>query len=91
MISVVLRPIRSPQWPNMAAPIGRAAKPDELGRERLHAARVRVAGRGKNSVREDQRGSRVIEEEVVPLDGRADRARQRCTPAANPGQVPPCG
>ena len=27
MISVVLRPIRSPQCPKMAAPIGRAANP----------------------------------------------------------------
>ena len=27
MISVALRPIRSPQWPKIAAPIGRAANP----------------------------------------------------------------
>ena len=27
MISVALRPIRSPQWPKMAAPTGRAANP----------------------------------------------------------------
>ena len=26
-ISVALRPIRSPKWPKMAAPTGRAAKP----------------------------------------------------------------
>ena len=26
-ISVALRPIRSPQWPKIAAPTGRAAKP----------------------------------------------------------------
>ena len=58
-------------------------EPDRVGRERLHRARVR-ARCGEEQVREDQRRRGVVEEEVVPLDGRADRARQRRTPYLYP-------
>jgi hypothetical protein len=51
-------------------------EPDELGAERSDDARV-LALPGKEDLREDQGGCGAVEEEVVPLDRRADRTGRR--------------
>ena len=58
---------------------GPRGEPDEVRGEGLHRARIR-AGCGKEQMGKDQRGGGVVEEEVVPLDRRADRARHRGSP-----------
>src|SRR5881227_1854942 len=46
---------------------------DGVGRKRRHHSRPRVE-RGEEELVEHQRGGGAVEEEVVPLDGRADEA-----------------
>src|SRR6185312_3126185 len=69
--------------PEDGRPDRTCGKPPEIGREGLHRARIR-AGCGKEQVGKDQRGGGVVKEEVVPLDRRADRARQRGSPYLYP-------
>ena len=78
--SVNLRPTRSPKWPKIAAPIGRAAKPTNCT---PNESRMPVNGRlvREEQRREDQRGRGAVEEEVVPLDGGADGAGEDRAPS----------
>jgi hypothetical protein len=58
-------------------------EPDRVGREGLHHPGV-TRGRGEEQVREDECRGRVVEEEVVPLDGRADRPGEGRPPHLDP-------
>src|SRR5215467_4632421 len=66
--------MRSPKCPKIAAPIGRATKPTA---KTANACRTPVRGSddGKYSLAKNQRRHLTIEQEIVPLDCRADRAR----------------
>ena len=64
---------RSPKWPKTMPPSGRATNPTAYGGEGQQRADQRVEV-GKNSCVEHQRGGGAVEEEVVPLQRRADEA-----------------
>ena len=70
--SSFLRPTRSPKWPKIAAPIGRATKPTKNVVNDSSVADERIGAR-EELLREHRRGGDAVQEEVVPLDGRADR------------------
>src|SRR5436309_3226763 len=52
---------------------------DGIGGERRHRARERVE-RGAKQLVEDQGGGRPVQEEIVPFDGRADKAGEHQPP-----------
>ena len=71
-ISIFLRPIRSPKWPNSRPPIGPGQEPDREGAEGRELRRRSVEAVEEELV-EDETGGGAVEEEVVPLDGGAHR------------------
>ena len=58
---------------------GPSDEAQRIGREREHRTDERVE-LGKEQLVEDERGGRAVEEEIVPLDGRADEARHHHAP-----------
>ena len=80
--SMDLRPIRSPRWPKTAPPMGRAKKPTpNVAKD----ARVPASGsnRGKNSFGNTSAAASHMKE-VIPLNGRADKARESDSPDGFP-------
>ena len=70
---VVLRPTRSPMCPKMMPPSGRATKATpKVAKEAMMAADG-PEGR-EEDLRENQRGCRAVDEEVVVLDGGANES-----------------
>ena len=74
--SIFLRPTRSPKWPKMKPPTGRARNPTAKVRERRELGRDPLRPL-KNSLLEHEPGGGAVEEEVVPLDGGADGGGER--------------
>ena len=74
--SVVLRPTRSPKWPNSADPIGRARKAMRERGERRQRGRRRI-GRRKEQPRKHEHRGRGVDVEVEELDRRADQTREQ--------------
>jgi len=71
----VLAPDPIPEVPEDYAPDGPRREPDPVGPESEQRPDERLAPR-EEELAEDQRRRRAIEEEVVPLNGGPDEARQ---------------